>query len=223
MAEHNWSLPAIVEELKRFYEPQPDPPHDAFAFYLWYVLGQRIIPVSRDAALAALRRIPAMTPDSFWKAPRAKLHAALAHAGPPEERLHTIMPGVEVFRRHRDLEDRLCGPIIRARRATRLLVALGPVGAQWMLLAAGDHPVLPRHAGIGRFAIRLGLVPQPASASPLAYSRSVRAIAATVPRDVAFLKTAMTYLSHHATVTCTVADPHCRICPLASHCAGRDH
>jgi endonuclease III len=214
-----WLSP-ILEELRRFYEPQAEPPHDAFGFYLWYVLGQRTVPLKRDAALAALKRIPAMTPDSLWKAPRARLHAAIAHVGPPEERLHAIMSGVEVFRRYRDLDRRLSGPILDARRATRLLVALGPVGAQWMLLVAGNHPVLPRHAGVGRIAMRLGVVPPPSCDAAFLQSRAARAVAATLPRDAPYLRTAILYLAHHAALTCTIADPHCRVCPLAPDCEG---
>lgn len=213
-----WLSP-IVEELRTFYEPQADPPHDAFGFYLWYVLGQRTVPMKRDGALAALKRIPAMTPDSLWKAPRAKVFQAIAHVGPPEERLHAIMSGVEVFRRWRDLEERLRGPILEARRATRLLASLGRVGAQWMILAAGDHPILPRHAGVGRIALRLGVVPPTRCDPALAQSRAARAVAATLPRDAHFLKSAILYLTHHAAVTCTLAEPHCRVCPLAIDCS----
>jgi len=213
-------LTPIVEQLQRFYEPQPEPPRDAFGFYLWYVLGQRASPAKRDAAMAALKRIPALTPDSLWRAPRAKLQAAIAHVGPPEERLNAVMSGVEVFRYYRDIDQRVRGPILQARRATRLLESLGPVGAQWMLLATGGHPILPRHAGVGRVAMRLGLVARSSSDDPvLSPLRAARALAAMVPRDVPLLKAAIFYLSHHAAVTCTVTEPHCRVCPLAADCA----
>ncbi len=213
-----WLSP-ILDELKQFYEPQPEPPRDAFGFFLWYVLGQRTVPLKRDGALAALRRIPAMTPDSLWKAARAKVFQAIAHVGPPEERLHAIMSGVEVFRRHRDIDERLHGPILQARRATRLLESLGPVGAQWMLLAAGNHPILPRHAGVGRIALRLGVVASPPADERLSQPRAARAVAATLPRDARFLKVAILYLAHHAASTCTLTEPHCRVCPLAVDCA----
>lgn len=214
----SWLSP-VLEELKRFYEPQAEPPRDAFGFYLWYVLGQRTVPVKRDAALAALKRIPAMTPDSLWKAARAKLFQAIAHVGPPEERLNAVLSGVEVFRRHRDIDDRLRASILQARRATRLLTSLGPVGAQWMLLAVGNHPILPRHAGVGRIALRLGTVAPLPSDAGLAPSQAARTVAASVPRDAPFLKGAILYLAHHATVTCTLTEPHCRVCPLAVDCA----
>jgi endonuclease III len=213
-------LASTLDDLKRFYGPQPEAPHDAFAFYVWHVLGQRTTPARRDAALAALKRIPALTPDSVWRAARAKLHDAVAHAGPPDERLHALMAGVEVFRHDRELDDRLRGPMLSARRATqRLERPLGQVGAQWLLLAAGRHPVLPRDRGLGRIAIRLGVVPPAAADAPGAQMRAVRAVAAMLPRDAPLLEMAMLYLSHHANVTCTAADPHCRICPLADTCA----
>ncbi len=211
----------IVEELRRFYEPQPEPPRDAFGFFLWYVLGQRATPMRRDSAIVALKRVPALTPDALWKAPRAKLHAAVAHAGPPEERLHAVMTGVEAFRQHRDIDQRLHGPMRVARRATRLVGPLDRVGAQWMLLAAGDHPVLPRHPGIGRLALRLGLAPQPGSngGGTPSLVAAVRALAADAPRDPRFLRPATLYLAYHVAVTCTLTEPHCRVCPLASQCA----
>lgn len=219
----SWLAP-ILDQLKRFYEPQPEAPHDAFAFYVWYVLGERATPARRDAAMAALKRIPALTPDSMWKAARAKLHDAISHAGPPEERTHALMAGVEVFRHYRDLDERLRGPLVQARRAARPLTALGCVGAQWMLLAAGAHPIMPRHAGIGRIAIRLGVVPAPSCDPMRAPARAARAVACLLPRDVPFLNAATLYLTHHAGATCTLADPHCRVCPLAVDCpAARDN
>ena len=219
MTEPDPWLSPILDELRQFYEPQPEPPRDAFGFYLWYLLGQRAVPLRRDGALAALRRIPAMTPDSFWKAARAKIFQAIAHVGPPEERLNALMSGVEVFRRHRDIDERLHGPILQARRATRLLESLGPVGAQWMLLVAGNHPILPRHAGVGRIALRLGVVARPRGDQALSQPQAARAVAATLPRDARFLKVAILYLAHHATVTCTLTEPHCRVCPLTVDCA----
>jgi A/G-specific adenine glycosylase len=213
----SWLAP-VLDQLKHFYEPQPDAPHDAFAFYVWYVLGERATPARRDAAMAALKRIPALTPDSMWKAARAKLNDAISHAGPPDDLTQALAAGVEVFRQHRNLGERIRGPIMQARRAANLLSALGAAGAQWMLLAAGGHPILPRHAGIGRVATRLGVVATPSCAPGVALSRAARLVAATLPRDVAFLNAATLYLTHHASVTCTLAFPHCRVCPLAVDC-----
>ena len=43
MTDRELWLSSIVEELQRFYEPQPEHPRDAFGFYLWYVLGLRLV------------------------------------------------------------------------------------------------------------------------------------------------------------------------------------
>ncbi len=212
-------LPRVVDELKRFYGPQPEPPHDAFGFFLWYVLGQRTIPQKRDAALAALKRIPALTPDALWRAPRAKLHAAVALVGPPEERLYPVITGVEVFRQYREIDRDIRAGLLGARRATRRIEPLEAAGAQWMLLAAGGHPILPRHRGAGRVLMRLGATDAAHGEARYSPIRAVRAAGACAPRDARFLKPAILYLSHHASGTCTPTEPHCRVCPLAVDCA----
>jgi endonuclease III len=201
--------------LRAFYGPLPEPPRDAFGFYAWYVLGARTTPARRDAAVAALKHIPAFTPDSVWKAPRAKLQAAVALAGPFEERMRALLAGAEVFRYHRDLEDRVRGSLRDARRAVRRLEPLDRAGAHWMLLAVGDHPIVPRHPGVARVLERLDVVP--AASDTRAERLAARALSplAAVPSA---LKPTFPYLVHHATVTCTSSDPHCRVCPLAAGC-----
>src|SRR5918996_583960 len=100
----------VMDRLERFYGPLPLPPDDPFAFYVWEVLGVRTTPARRDAAMSALRRIPALTPDSMAKAPRAKLEKAVGLAGPyREDRLRALTSGVDVFKRNRDLPNKLRG------------------------------------------------------------------------------------------------------------------
>ena len=66
----------VLHRLERFYGPLPQPPDDPFALYVWEVLGIHTTASRRDAAMGALRRIPALTPDSMGRAPRAKLEGA---------------------------------------------------------------------------------------------------------------------------------------------------
>src|SRR5688572_32037869 len=102
----------VMDRLERFYGPVPLPPDDPFALYVWEVLGVRTTATRRDAAMNALRRIPALTPDSIGTVPRAKLEQAIALAGPSrEERLRALTSGVDVFKRNRDLPKRLRGSI----------------------------------------------------------------------------------------------------------------
>ena len=106
----------ILDRLERFYGPLPQPPSDPFALYVWEVLGVHTTAPRRDAAMGALRRLPALTPDSMGRAPRAKLEGAVALSGPyREERLRALAAGVEAFKRHRDLADQLRGDFASAR------------------------------------------------------------------------------------------------------------
>ena len=85
--------------------PLPQPPSDPFALYVWEVIEpSHDEDTRRDAAMNALRRIPALTPDTLGRAPRAKLEKAAAHAGPyRDERIRALTAGADVFRRNRDL------------------------------------------------------------------------------------------------------------------------
>ena len=74
--------------LQRFYGVLPLPPRDPFTLFVWEVLSVHSTPRKRDAALAALKRIRALTPDAMWRAPQKKLEESVALAGPyGEQRL----------------------------------------------------------------------------------------------------------------------------------------
>ena len=74
------SLDHRLAQLERFYGVISAPPRDPFILFVWEVLSVQAIPRKREAALTALKRIPALTPDAMWKAPPAKLEAAVALA-----------------------------------------------------------------------------------------------------------------------------------------------
>ena len=195
----------LMDRLERFYGPLPMPPEDPFALYVWEVLGVRTTPGRRDAAMSALRRIPALTPDSMAKAARAKLEKAIALAGPyREERLRALTSGVDVFKRNRDLPARLRGDIDAAREALALLPHLTAISAQWLLLFAGRHPVFPEDPHVKRVFARLETDPDVAT-------EQLGGVLTAMQR-------ATLYLAHHGRATCLEADPLCRVCPLRSRC-----
>jgi endonuclease III len=195
----------LTDRLERFYGLLPMPPSDPFAFYVWDVLGLRTTPARRDAAMGALRRIPALTPDSMGKAARAKLEAAVALAGPyREERLRALASGVDVFKRHRDLPDRLGGDIGDAGEALALLPHLTSVSGQWLLLFAGRHPLFPDDPHVGRVLSRL--------------QKGSGAAPAQLGGVLTAMQRAVLYFSHHGRSTCLDAAPLCHICPLRSGC-----
>jgi endonuclease III len=198
-------MPLFVDRLERFYGPLPQPPDDPFALYVWEVLGIHTTPPRRDAAMSALRRIPALTPDSMGMAARGKLEKAIALAGPyREERLRALTAGIDIFRRHRDLPKRLRADISEANVALALLPHLTAVSGQWMLLFAGGHLILPADAQLTRVVSRLGA--------------DTGTAAAEFGEVLPALQRAALYLSHHGRATCAEADPHCHICPLRPEC-----
>jgi endonuclease III len=195
----------LVDRLERFYGQLPQPPTDPFALYVWEVLSVHTTPARRDAAMKAMRKIPALTPDSTGKAPRAKLEKAVACAGPyREERLRALTTGVNVFRRNRDLPERLRAEISQATEALKLLPHLTAVSGYWMLLFGGGHPLLPADPHLLRVVSRLGTDKE---AATIEFGEVVTAI-----------QRAALYLAHHGRATCLEADPLCHICPLRSDC-----
>jgi endonuclease-3 len=212
-------LTALVDRLHEFYGGLAPPPHDPFTLFVWEVLAVHSTPHKRDAALQALRKIRALTPDAMGRAPQKKLEGAVALAGPYlEQRLAALRTGVSIFRRSPDLARTLGGPIAGARRALKGLPQMGEAGAYRMLLFAGGHPVMPVDARVSRVARRLGYGEEARDFSRTA--RSIReAVARELPPEVEAYRRAFVYLNHHGAATCAETDPHCHICPLVGDCA----
>jgi endonuclease-3 len=208
----------LLARLKTFYGALPSPPMDPFTLFVWEVLSVHTTHLKRDAAIAALKRIRALTPDAMWRAPHAKLEASVRVAGPyVEQRVTALRKGVDVFRRSPDLPATIHGPVAAALKALKPLPQMGEGGAYRMLLFAADHAVLPVDARVSRTAKRLGYGEQVTDFKRTA--RSIRqALAAELPATPAAYQQAYLYLSHHGANTCTETDPHCAVCPLLSDC-----
>jgi endonuclease-3 len=215
-------LEGLLAALQNFYGALPAPPRDPFTLFVWEVLSVHSTPRKRDAALAALKRIPALTPDAMWRAPQKRLEESVKLAGPySENRLAALRTGVDVFRRSPNLPAMIRGPLLAARRALKPLPQLGETGAHRMLLLAADQQILPVDARVSRVGRRLGYGEPHEEFRK--QSRSVQdALTRELPRTVDAFRRAFLYLSHHGAATCTEADPHCGVCPLLKDCpAGR--
>jgi endonuclease-3 len=211
-------LQQVIDALQGFYGVLPLPPKDPFTLFVWEVLSVQSTPRKRDAALAALKRIRALTPDSMWRAPQKKLEESIKLAGPySDNRLQALRTGVDVFRRSPTLPAIIRGPLITARRALKPLPQLGEAGAHRMLLFAADQVILPADARVTRVGLRLGYG-DPAGD----FRRQARAVQNALTRElppaVGAFRRAFLYLSHHGGATCTERDPHCPICPLLHDC-----
>lgn len=211
-------LEALIASLMTFYGALPPPPRDPFTLFVWEVLSVHSTPRKRDAALAALKRIPALTPDSMWRAPQKKLEDAVKLAGPYlENRLAALRTGVDIFRRNPTIPAVIRGPLAPARRALKPLPQLGETGAHRMLLFAADHLILPVDARVSRVGRRLGY------GEPYdEFRRQARtvheALTRELPLSVDAFRRSFLYLSHHGAATCTETDPHCPVCPLVKEC-----
>ena len=173
-------LDMLLDRLRTFYGALPAPPRDPFALFVWEVLSVHSTPHRRDAALVALRRSRALTPDAMWRAPQATLETAVAFAGPYlEQRLRALRTGVDVFRRSLDLPRIVRGPLAAARRAIKPQPQMGEGGAYRMLLFAADHPVLPVDARVSRVATRLGY-----GRHDRQFARAARSIRAAVAAEL---------------------------------------
>src|SRR5213078_1759780 len=150
-------LDTLIDALQKFYGALPSPPRDPFGLFVWEVLSVHSTPRKRDAALGALKRIRALTPDAMWRAPQKKLAESVALTGPYlENRLRALRIGVDLFRRSPTLPAIIKGPLPAARRALKPLPQLGETGAHRMLLFAADHAILPVDARVSRVGRRLG-------------------------------------------------------------------
>ena len=211
-------LETLLNALQQFYGALPPPPRDPFTLFVWEVLSVHSTPRNRDASLAALKRIPAMTPDSMWRAPQKKLKESVKIAGPyTDNRLQALRSGVELFRRSPDLPKVIRGPLPAARRALKPFPQLGETGAHRMLLFAADQPILPVDARVNRVGRRLGY--GDVAGDFKKQSRAVQdALARELPASADAYRRAFLYLSHHGGATCTESDPHCSVCPLLPGC-----
>ena len=211
-------LDALVATLQKFYGVLPPPPRDPFTLFVWEVLSVHSTPQKRDAALAALKRIRALTPDSMWRAPQKKLLESVTLAGPyAENRLRALRTGVDIFRRNPSLPQTIRGPLQAARRALKGLPQMGEGGAYRMLLFAADHPILPVDVRVARAATRLGFGQVQKDFPKTA--KSVReALAPELGGSLEAFRRAFLCLSHHGGATCTERDPHCGVCPVLHAC-----
>jgi len=211
-------METLLNALQKFYGVLAPPPRDPFTLFVWEVLSVHSTPRKRDAALAALKRIPAMTPDSMWRAPQKKLEECVKLAGPyAENRLQALRSGCELFRRSPNLPKTIRGPLAAARRALKPFPQLGETGAHRMLLFAADQPILPVDARVSRVGRRLGY--GDAAGDFKKQARSVQsAIVLELKASAEVYGRAFLYLSHHGGATCTESDPHCGVCPLLKDC-----
>lgn len=210
-------MDGVLTALAVFYGPLASPPSDLFAFFVWEAVSAGALPARRDIAWQALKRLPALTPDAMFRAPKNDLKTALEGLGSFEERLETLRAGSGHFRRHRDLPAIVSGPMLGAARALRDVPHLSPSSRVRALFFAGGHPVPAVDDQAARVMARLygaGALGQ-APRRRLARQR----LGAALGGDRGRLARALVLLGHHGGHACVEQAPHCAVCPLRVDCA----
>jgi endonuclease III len=215
----------------------PQPPLDPFQFLLWELLSDEALPARRDLAWQALRRIPALTPDSIFRTPLKTLNAAIGLIGPHrDERVEQVRALAGEFKRHHDAfkADALGRSLNAATRVFRRLAVLPRETTDRAVLFAAGYPVLPLDDATARVVARIEGTAIPVSGGAEGFTlkrarwaaalrrqrrRARRTLRQVLPPDSATYREAMLYLRHHALHTCVAVGPHCGICPLAANCA----
>lgn len=206
-----------LDALATFYGPLAAPPRDLFAFFVWEVISARTLPARRDIAWQALKRLPALTPDAMFRTSKEDLKAAIEGLGGFDERLEALRSGSGHFKRHRELPDRVAGPLPGAVRALRDVPHLTPSAQLRALLVAGGHAIAAADDGVSRVVARLHGRPGPPGAASRRFARHT--LTAALGRDRETLGHALVLLGHHAARACVEHTPHCGVCPLREGCA----
>jgi len=206
----------VLTALSAFYGPLAPPPRDLFAFFVWDVVSVRALPARRDIAWQALKRIPALTPDAMFRAPKDELKTAIEGLGAFEERLDALRAGSGHFRRHRDLPATVAGPLLRATRALRDVPHLTESAQVRALFFAGGHALPAVDDQAARVVGRLRGVTAPAG--PRRRRAARQHLRTAFGRDRDRLAQALVLLGHHASQACLEHAPHCTVCPLKGGC-----
>jgi endonuclease III len=208
-------MDGVLGALRAFYGPLAPPPKELFAFFVWDVVSARTLPARRDITWQALRRLPALTPDAMFRASKDDLELALTAVGSVDQRVEALKHGSGHFRRHRDLAERVNGPLLGAARALAHVPHLSSSARTRALLFAGGHALAPVDDALARVLARLrGQPPGPKARVRRAARRHLMA---ACHGEHERLAEAVIVLGHHATHACGDA-PHCSVCPLAASC-----
>lgn len=209
-------MDGVLAALSAFYGPLASPPQDLFAFFVWDIVSARTLPARRDIAWQAIRRIPALTPDSMFRVAKDDLKDAIEGLGSFDDRLEALRAGSGHFRRHHDLTEVVAGPLIRATRALKDVPHMTPSARVRALLFAGGHPIPAVDDHVARVVGRLGGVTATAGNPRRRAAR--RVLAEAFGRDRERLEHALVLLGHHAGQACIEHAPHCTVCPLKADC-----
>jgi len=208
--------------LARHYGTTPSlAPVDPFELLIWEYVAYLTDDADRAAAFRALEARVGLHPDALAKASRGTLEAVCRSGGAiavrtRADRIHAVAARVR-DKFDGTLEGVLRLPYEEARRILKTFPAIGPAGADKILLLTGARPILALDSNALRVLLRLGYGVEHKSYGA-SYASAQKAAMEELPRTVPALRRASLLLRRHGQELCRRTDPRCAICPLKRVC-----
>jgi endonuclease III len=197
-------------------------PAHPFELLIWEYVAYLTDDADRAAAFLMLKKRVGTDPTALAEASPAVLEAICRAGGAiafnlRAQRIHDVAVRVrDRFKASLDSVLRL--PYPEARRILKTFPAIGPPGADKILLLTGAHKILALDSNALRVLLRLGYGDERKSYSA-SYASAQKAALEELPRSVRALQKASLLLRRHGQELCRRTDPRCPICPLRDHCA----
>lgn len=208
--------------LARHYGATPSlAPVDPFQLLIWEYVAYLTDDADRAAAFATLKKRVGLDPASLAAAPPVVIEAVCREGGAiafklRAERIHLVAGRVR-DKFEGTLATILRLPYLEARRILRTFPAIGPPGADKILLLTGAQAVLALDSNALRVLLRLGHGEEHKSYSA-SYTSAQKAAMAELPRSVPALRKVSLLLRRHGQELCRRVDPRCPMCPLRDVC-----
>lgn len=191
-------------------------PTDPFELLIWEYVAYLTDDADRAAAFAALRERVGLDPVALAAASPAALEAVCRSGGSiawkaRAGRIHDVAVRV------RDKFDGTLAPVLRlpyleSRRVLTTFPAIGPPGADKILLLTGAHRVLALDSNALRVLLRLGYGVEHKSYTA-SYASAQKAGALELPRSLPAFRNASLILRRHGQELCRRAAPICALSP----------
>ena len=215
-------LTRLVRRLRKFYgHPDPPPLHDPYLLLLWEQVAYLGSDADRLAAFRMLEATVGTAPERILSAKVTLLRAVTRRGGAigvpaRAERLRAVARRV-LDKWEGNLRPVLRLPLDDARRELARYPAIGPAGAERILLLCGAYPVFGLESNALRVLLRLGYGKDHRQWNK-SYESAQRAAGKELPASVSARRNAYLQLRRHGQTLCRRSAPRCDECPLQSEC-----
>jgi endonuclease-3 len=215
LAARQSAISAVTQRLRAHYgEPEPRPLQDPLSELIQTVLSQNTADVNSDRAFASLVARFGGDWEAVRAAPTEAVADAIRHGGLAEikaARIKSILDALAERCGELDLTFLRETPLEEGRGFLRALGGVGPKTAACVLLFSCGKPAMPVDTHVHRVSLRLGLVPDRATAEQ-AHTLLEQAT------DPAQIYAVHMLLIRHGREICKAQRPRCSACPVLDLC-----